>query len=77
MRVEEGACGVDGGFEVLCHPPIAPDPRKEPLDNPAPPVNSEPDLIGVLAQDFDGDHRCHGELLTGIPAVSEDPLDER
>jgi len=34
--VDEGACGADGGFEVLCQPPIAPDPREEPLDDPAP-----------------------------------------
>ena len=33
-------------FEVLCQPSIAPDPREEPLHDPAPRVNSEADLIG-------------------------------
>src|SRR3984893_18784383 len=75
--VEEGACGVYGGFEVLCQPPIAPDPREEPLDDPAPRVNSEANLIGVLAHDLDRDQRGLGDLLAGISAVGEDPLDER
>jgi hypothetical protein len=48
--VEEGARGADGGFEVLRQPPIAPDPGKEPLDDPAPWVYSEADLTGVLVQ---------------------------
>ena len=69
--------GVDGGLEVLCQPSIAPDPREEPFDNPAPRVNSEANLIGVLAHDFHRYQRGLGELLTGIPAVGEDPLDER
>jgi len=75
--VDEGACGADGGFEVLCQPPIAPDPREEPLDDPAPRVNSEANLTGVLAHDLDRDQRGLGDLLAGIPAVGEDPLDER
>jgi hypothetical protein len=37
--------------EVLCQPSIAPDPCEEPLDDPAAGVNSEADLIGVLAHD--------------------------
>ena len=41
---------LDGGFEVLSQSSIAPDPREEPLDDPAPRVNSEADLIGVFAQ---------------------------
>src|SRR4029077_21131657 len=75
--VEEGACGVDCGLEVLCQSPIAPDPREEPLDDPTPRVNGEADLIGVLAHDLDRDQRCRGDLLAGIPAVGEDPLDAR
>src|SRR5208283_4642886 len=75
--VEEGACRVDCGLEVLCQPSIAPNPRKQPFDDPAPRVNSEADLIGVLAHDLDRDQRRRGDLLTGIPAVGEDPLDER
>ena len=75
--VEEGACGVDGGLEVFCQPSIAPDPREEPLDDPAPRVNGEADLIGVLAHDLDDDQRCRGDLFPGISAVGEDALDGR
>jgi hypothetical protein len=39
--------------------------------------NSEADLIGVLAHDLDRDQRGLGELVAGISAVGEDPLDER
>jgi hypothetical protein len=66
-----------GGLEVLRQPSIAPDPRKEPLDDPAPRVNSEADLVGIFAHNFDGDQRGPGDLLTGISAVGEDPLNER
>ena len=45
--------------------------------SPAPRVNSEADLIGVLAHDLDRDQRCRGDLLPGISAVGEDPPDER
>ena len=65
----------DGGLEVLCQPSIAPDPGEEPFDDPAPRVNSEADLIGVLAHDLDRNQRGFGDLLAGIPAVGEDPLD--
>src|SRR5258708_17060572 len=75
--VEEGACGADGGFEVLCQPPIAPNPRKEPLDDPAPRINSEANLTGVLAHDLDRDQGGLGDLFARITAVGEDPLDER
>jgi hypothetical protein len=74
---QEGACGVDGGLEFLCQPSIAPNPREEPFDNPAPRVNSEADLIGVLAHDLNRDQRCRGDLLPGISAVGEDPPDDR
>ena len=46
--VEEGACGVDGVLEVFCQSPISPNPGKEPLDDPAPRVNGEADLVGIL-----------------------------
>jgi hypothetical protein len=49
---------------------------EEPLDDPAAGVNSEADLIGVLAHDLDRDQRGRGDLLTGIPAVGEDALNE-
>ena len=75
--VEEGGCGVDGSLEVFCQPPIAPDPREEPLDDPSPRVNGKADLIGVLAHDFDRDQRGLGDLLAGISAVGKDALDER
>src|SRR6266436_3008274 len=75
--VEEDACGADGGFEVLCQPPIAPNPREEPLDDPAPRINSEANLTGVLAHDLDRDQGGLRDLLARIPAVGEDPLDER
>src|SRR5208282_3857921 len=40
-------------------------------------VYREADLIGIFAHDLDCDQRGRGDLLTGISAVSEDPLDER
>ena len=40
---------VDCCFEVLCSRSIAPDPREEPLHDPAPRVNSEADLIGFTS----------------------------
>ena len=75
--VEEGACGVDGGLEVLCQPSIAPNPGEEPFDDPAARVHGEADLIRVLAHDLDRDQRGLGDLLAGIPAVGEDALNER
>jgi hypothetical protein len=74
--VKEGAGRVDGGLEVLRQPSVASDPCKEPLDDPAPRVNSEADLIGVLAHDLDHDQRGLGDFLASISAVGEDPLDE-
>ena len=73
-----GRCGgVDGGLEVLCQPSIASDPREEPLNDPAPRVYCEADLIGVLAHELDSDQRGLSDLLAGISAVGKDPLDER
>ena len=54
-----------------------PDPREKPFDDPTPRVNSKADLIEVLAHDLDRNQRSLGDLLTGISAVGEDPLDER
>jgi hypothetical protein len=34
-------------------PSIAPDPREEPFDDPAPRVNGEADLAEIFAHDFD------------------------
>jgi hypothetical protein len=56
---------------------LRPIQAKEPLDDPAPLVNSEANLTGVLAHDLDRDQRCLGDLLASIPAVGEDPLGER
>ncbi len=42
-----------------------------------PRINSEADLIGVLAHDLDCDQRSLGDLLTGIPTIGEDALNER
>src|SRR5208337_1072220 len=47
------------------------------LDDPAPRVNGKADLIGVFSHDLDRDQCSLGDLLTGISAVGEDPLDER
>ena len=74
--VEESASGIDGRFEVLCQAPVAPDPGEEPLDNPAPWLNSKADLIGILAHNFNCDQGSLSDLLPRISAVSEDPLDE-
>ena len=74
--VEESACGIDGGLEVLCQAPVAPDPGEEPLDDPAPWLDGKADLIRVLAHDLNRDEGSLGDLLSRISAVSEDPLDE-
>jgi len=75
VAAKEGARGVDGGLEVLYQPSIELDPGEEPLNDPAAGVYSEADLVGIFAHDFDGNQRGLGDLLTGIPAVSDDPLD--
>ena len=77
MRRRGRRARVDGGLEALCQSPIAPNPSEEPFDDPAPRVYGEADLVGVLAHDLDRDQRGLGDLLAAIPAVSEDPLDER
>jgi hypothetical protein len=41
----------------------------------APALKGEADLIGVLAHDL-GDQRSLGDLLTDIPTIGEDALDE-
>ena len=51
--------------------------RRRTARRPSARVNSEADLIWVLAHDLDRDQRGFGDLLTGTPAVGEDPLDER
>ena len=64
-----------------CYPPGALDDLKSRRAAPVTPLtgtlNSEADLIGVLAHDLDRNQRDLGDLLAGIPAVGEDPLDER
>ena len=72
-----GLLALHGGLEVLCEFAIAPDPREKPFDDPAPRDNSEADLIRVFAHDLDRDRRRLGDLLAGIPAVSEELPDER
>jgi hypothetical protein len=76
--------GVRACFANLCltpkihrKPSIAPDPREEPLDDPAARVDGEADLIGVLAHDLDRDQRCRGDLFPGISAVGKDAPDKR
>ena len=71
-----GARGADGGLEVFCQPPIAPDPGEEPLDDPAPRLNGEADLVRGLAHDLDRDQGGLSNLLTRISAVGEDPLNK-
>ena len=73
--VEEGAWGVDSGLEVLCQPSIAPDPGEKPFDDPAAWVYGEADLR-VFAHDLDRDQRGLGDLLSGIPTIGADALDE-
>ena len=61
-------------FEVLCQPSIAPNPGEEPFDDQRRGFTAKP--VGIFAHDFDGDQRGRGDLLAGISAVGEDPLDE-
>jgi len=50
---------------------------KNPSTDPTARVYGEAELITVLAHDLDRDQRGLGDLLAGIPAVSEEPPDER
>ena len=62
----------------LASRPIAPDPGEEPLYDPTPRIDGEADLVGVVAHD--SDRRSTLAVATfspSIPAVGEDPLDER
>src|SRR3954463_14958793 len=52
------------------------DPGEEALDGPAPGLDGEADLVGVLANDLDGDGGGAGNPLPGVAAVGEDLRDE-
>ena len=65
-----------GGSTYLANRRLAPDPGEKPFDHPAPWLNGEADLIGVLAYDLDCDQRGVCVVLAGVSAVSEDALDE-
>ena len=71
------AAGLQLPRKRPCQPSIAPDPREELFDDPAARVYGEADLINVLAHDLDRDQRRLGDFLASIPAVSEEPPDER
>ena len=59
--VEEGFCGGDGSFEVFGEP-VSIDPGEEALDDPAPGLDGEADLIGFAPDDFDGDEVAEATL---------------
>ena len=74
--VEEGSGGFEGCLEVLGEAAVAADPGEEALDDPAPGLDGEADLVGVLANDLDGDGGGAGNPLPGVAAVGEDLRDE-
>ena len=74
--VEEGGGGFDGGFEVLCEASVAVDPGKEALDHPSAGQDDEPDLIGLLSDDFDEDIGGCGDALMVVASIGPDVLDK-
>jgi hypothetical protein len=70
--VEEGSGGFEGCLEVLGEAAVAADPGEEALDDPAPGLDGEADLVGVLANDLDGDGGGAGNPLPGVAAVGKD-----
>jgi hypothetical protein len=71
MRRRESACRVDGGLEVLCQFTIATNAGEEALDDPAPRIDREADLIGVLAHDFDRIKVVLAAVLPAYPLSSK------
>src|SRR5215204_3294741 len=68
--------GFEGCLEVLGEAAVAADPGEEALDDPAPGLDGEADLVGVLANDLDGDGGGAGNPLPGVAAVGKDLRDE-
>jgi hypothetical protein len=76
MRREEGTCGVDGGLKSLASLRFRPIHAKNRSTTQRRGLTAA-DLIGVLAYDLHRDQRGFGDLLAGITAAGEGPLDER
>ena len=74
--IEEGCGGGQGGFEVLCEPPVASEPSEQAFDDPSPGMDREADLIGLLLDDLDCNTRGGRNTLARIARVGEDSLDE-
>src|SRR5687768_721360 len=74
--VEERCGRCDGGFCILPEPSVAVDPGKEALDDPSPWLDGEADLIGLAADDLDGDAGCGRDARALVASVGEDLLDE-
>src|SRR4051812_37187349 len=75
--VEEGAGGSERGLRVLPESTVSTDPSKEPLDHPSAWMDREPDLIGGLADDLDGDGGCARRPLSSKAHIGERLYDER
>jgi hypothetical protein len=73
--IEKGSGGVDGSLEVLGEAPVAVDPCKEALDDPAPGEDDEASLTGDFADDFDGDAGGLPDAVMVIDAVGEELFD--
>jgi len=74
---EEGSRGRDGGLSILPQPSVAVDPGEEALDDPPPRLDGEADLIGLTADDLDGDVGGGRDARALVAGVGEDLLDER
>src|SRR3954454_8907091 len=68
--------GFEGCLEVLGEAAVAADPGEEALDDPAPGLDGEADLVGVLANDLDGDGGGAATPLPAVAAVGEDLRDK-
>jgi len=74
--VKESLGRGDRGLEVLGQTAVSVDPGEEAFDHSAAWLDGEADLIGVLADDLDGDDSGVGDAFSGIAAIGEDLLDE-
>ena len=74
---EQGPGGIDCCFDILGEPSVSVDPGEEPFDDPPSGLDSETDLVGILADDLDGDDRRIGNSVARVTAIGERPLDER
>jgi hypothetical protein len=69
MPAQVGGGSGSTGATVLGEAAVAADPGEEALDDPGPGLDGEAYLVGVLANDLDGDGGGAGNPLPGVAAV--------